>query len=192
MACSGDLLFEMSRIKEAEDNLKYAIKLKKNYHEAYNNLGKLLQETNRLKDSERNLRKALSIKDDIPASNYLLGITLFKLKKFNEAEIFFKRAILLENNKSDYFNSLGMVFVEQNKIDKALQNYEKALEQWHRAGELGDAQAHCNIGYSYMGGEGVAFDEEMAVHYYEIAAIRGNERARHNLGIVEEKAGGTI
>jgi len=68
-------------------------------------------------------------------------------------------------------------------------NYEKALELWHRAGELGYSRAHCNIGYCYIDGKEVAFDEEMAVHYYELAAIRGNERARHNLGLVEEKKG---
>ena len=65
------------------------------------------------------------------------------------------------------------------------QDYTKALELWHQAGELGYAKAYGSIGYCYSNGEGVELDKKKAKYYYELAAMMGNERARHNLGINE-------
>ena len=62
------------------------------------------------------------------------------------------------------------------------QDYAKALELWHRAGELGYAVAYNNIGYAYDYGEGVEVDKKKAAHYYELAAMGGNVIARSNLG----------
>jgi len=69
------------------------------------------------------------------------------------------------------------------------QDYGKALEYWHRAGELGYTEAYCNIGYTYYIGRGVEVDKKKAEHYSELAAMGGNESARHNLGIKEQQAG---
>jgi len=69
------------------------------------------------------------------------------------------------------------------------QDYNKALELYYRAADLGYAEAYCNIGYAYSNGEGVKVDMEKANHYYELAAMGGNERARHNLGVTEGHAG---
>jgi len=69
------------------------------------------------------------------------------------------------------------------------QDYTKALEYWHRAGELGFAKAYLNIGYAYSKGEGVKIDKEKAIHYYELAAMTGDADARHNLGNEEIRAG---
>jgi len=65
----------------------------------------------------------------------------------------------------------------------------KALELLHRAGELGHAGAYNNIGSAYYYGEGVEMDKKKAKHYWELAAVEGNEIARNNLGCVEEEAG---
>ena len=69
------------------------------------------------------------------------------------------------------------------------QDRTKALELWHRAGELGFADAYYNIGYAYYHGEGVERDEKKAMHYYELAAMGGDEMARQNLGCSEAHAG---
>ena len=69
------------------------------------------------------------------------------------------------------------------------QDNDKALELWHRAGELGCAAAYHNIGVSYENGEGVERDEKNAKHHWEVAAIGGVVDARHNLGSVEIRAG---
>ena len=69
------------------------------------------------------------------------------------------------------------------------QNQTKALELYHRAGELGYADAYNNIGHAYHTGEGVERDEKKANHYYELAAMKGDAIARHNLGNSEARTG---
>ena len=65
----------------------------------------------------------------------------------------------------------------------------KALELFHRAGELGCTEAYNNMGYAYYNGEGVKVDEEKAKHYWVLGAIGGDTTARHTLGEDEEDAG---
>ena len=69
------------------------------------------------------------------------------------------------------------------------QDYAKALELFHRAGELGYAESYNGIGYAYDSGEGVDVDKRKAKHYYQLAAIGGSESGRYNLALVEKKAG---
>ena len=69
------------------------------------------------------------------------------------------------------------------------QDYAKALELYLRSGELGCAAAYNKVGYAYDYGKGVERDEKKASQYYELAAMRGDVCARHNLGIIEENKG---
>ena len=69
------------------------------------------------------------------------------------------------------------------------QSHDKALELFHRAGELGDGKAHYGIACCYMAGEGVRRDEKKAIHYWELAAMGGDAIARYNLGAYEGRAG---
>ena len=69
------------------------------------------------------------------------------------------------------------------------QDRGKALEFWHRAGELGYASSYFNIGLCYIHGLGVERDEKKAKHYWELGAIGGNANARHSLGIKEVRSG---
>ena len=69
------------------------------------------------------------------------------------------------------------------------QDYDKSLELFHRAAELGHAGACASIGWAYKYGRGVEVDDEKALHYYELAAMRGDVPARYNLGNNEARAG---
>ena len=69
------------------------------------------------------------------------------------------------------------------------QDYNKALELWHQAAELGYAPSYHNIGNAYYAGNSVERDEKKAIHYFELAAMRGHLDARHNLGAIEYRAG---
>jgi len=68
-------------------------------------------------------------------------------------------------------------------------NITKALELWHRAAELGRADAYYSIANDYLDGRGVGVDMEKVAHYWELAAIRGHAYARHNLGCLEGELG---
>jgi TPR repeat protein len=69
------------------------------------------------------------------------------------------------------------------------QDWNKALELWTRAAELGSSDAHYQIGYLYYKGLGVEKDAKKAIHHYELAAMAGHEMARYNLGVIEYKSG---
>ena len=71
------------------------------------------------------------------------------------------------------------------------QDFKKALECYHRAGELGVAKAYNSIGYAYDQGLGVKIDKKKAKQYWELAAMEGNVLARYNLGLKEAEAGNT-
>ena len=69
------------------------------------------------------------------------------------------------------------------------QDYTKALELYHQAGELGCGNAYTSLGYAYSHGRGVEIDKVKANHYYELAAKGGHAQARHNLGNNEWRLG---
>jgi len=71
------------------------------------------------------------------------------------------------------------------------QNSSKAFELYHRAGELGNADAYTNVGGMYMIGEGVDVNGKMGVHYLELAVIGGSSIGRLNLGNLEARLGNT-
>ncbi len=66
-------------------------------------------------------------------------------------------------------------------------DYDSALECWTKAANLGDLDAHYDLGLIYGFGEGVEKDMKKAVYYWEKAAIGGHPYARHNLGCYEEE-----
>ena len=68
-------------------------------------------------------------------------------------------------------------------------DYEGAVEYFTKAAELGDVEAHYELGCMYLKGLGVEEDEEKGVYHYEKAAIGGDPFARHNLGCIEERNG---
>jgi len=69
------------------------------------------------------------------------------------------------------------------------QDDTKALELWKRAAELGHASSYHHIGIACYFGRGVNRDMKKAVHYWELAAMRGCATVRNTLGAFEQEAG---
>jgi TPR repeat protein len=68
-------------------------------------------------------------------------------------------------------------------------DYGTAFNYLTKAAELGDVDAHVQLGGMYLHGDGVEKDEERQVYHYEKAAISGNPHARHDLGDYELRNG---
>ncbi len=68
-------------------------------------------------------------------------------------------------------------------------DHDIAVGYLTKAAELGDVDAHYQLGYMYWRGEGVEKDEEKAVHYWEKAAIGGDHQARYSLAVVDHNNG---
>ena len=93
----------------------------------------------------------------------------------------------MEMDNAEAIRNLGCFYYEGKH--GMPQDRAKALELWHRAGELGSAKSYYNLGNAYYYGTGVERDIELAKHYFELAAIGGEVSARYNLGILEKRVG---
>ncbi|KAL7538755.1 hypothetical protein ACHAWF_006211 [Thalassiosira exigua] len=90
----------------------------------------------------------------------------------------------VERNDADSLNDLGLMYANGFGAF-VLQDEGKAVELWQRAAKLGHVGAHHNIAHAYREGLGVEIDEKKSTHYYELAGMGGNVRARHYLGCIE-------
>ena len=94
---------------------------------------------------------------------------------------------LMERGNAEAYNKLAVCY---NHGSYGLpQDWMKAAELWLKAGELGCAEAYCKLGGLYAIGQGVERDEKKAKYYWEIAAIKRDVHARHNIGCFEGEAG---
>ena len=94
---------------------------------------------------------------------------------------------LMEADNSEAFHQLAGYYAMGST--GMPQDFAKTNELFLRAGELGSADGYLNLGNSYYHGSGVEVDKKKAKHFYELAAMNGSVRARHNLGILEGTAG---
>jgi TPR repeat protein len=92
----------------------------------------------------------------------------------------------LEVNDPWAFGDIGIRYFHGEGV---VQDKSKAFEYFCRGAELGSADALNAVGNAYLKGNGVAKDEKKALYYEELAAMQGNNEARHNLGIDEANAG---
>ena len=94
---------------------------------------------------------------------------------------------LMEKGNAEAFYQLALYYAQG--IKGLPQDMARENELYLKAGELGCAEAYYNLGINYDNGSGVTIDMKKAKHYYELAAINGHIKARHNLGALEGQAG---
>ena len=99
------------------------------------------------------------------------------------AEAITRMKKLVDKGNANALSSLGLIYFRGTH--DLPRDYQKAYELWRKAGELGSAEAYYNLGIVYRRGDGLEVDMKNAKHYYELAVIRGNIKARHNLGVLE-------
>lgn len=73
-------------------------------------------------------------------------------------------------------------FSGQNGVQ---QDYEKSLEMLTKAADLGSVRAHLFLGMVYYNGRGTTKDLHKGMHHLKIAAMKGDNTARHVLGFYE-------
>ena len=94
--------------------------------EVFDNLLKLFN-SKKFDELEKQLNQLLK--------NYPKSYSLYNLqgayrkiiKDFYKAEIAFKEAIKINNKIPDAFNNLGLLYIEQNKIDDSINCFKKAI-----------------------------------------------------------------
>ena len=96
---------------------------------------------------------------------------------------------LMSKGNAEAFNFLASLYARG--INGLPQDEAKANELFLKAGELGCAVAYYNLANAYSQGRGVGMDKKKANHYWELAAMNGHVRSRHNIGCMEANAGNT-
>ena len=93
----------------------------------------------------------------------------------------------MEDGDAVAMSQLGVRYADGDGLSR---DEGKAVELWLRAGELGFAASYGNVGSAYYNGQGVEKDTTKAKHYYELAAMGGQDAdSRYYVGIEEVRAG---
>ena len=105
---------------DAEVNFKKSIKINSNNHDSYFNLGIVNFNQDKLTQSLKNYLKAISINDQIDKIHYNKGIVLSKIGRSKDAIKSFLDAIKLNAMHIKSFNNLGLLYMNENKYDLAI------------------------------------------------------------------------
>ena len=89
-------------------------------------------------------------------------------------------------NDHNAFYALGGIYRRGGELS---QDMTKAFEMMNKAAELGLPMAHYNIAMAYLSGHGVERDLDKGSRHLKLAAIGGDEVARHKLGVQEARLG---
>ena len=91
------------------------------------------------------------------------------------------------DNDPDVVNLLGNCYREG--LNGFSIDTTKAVELYCSASEPVCANAHHNLGQSYVNRSGVEDDLKKAIHHWQKFAMLRHENSRYNLGIAEENDG---
>ena len=123
----GGIYNKLKKSGLAEKELKRALELKPDYHEALNFLGYLyVEENTNLLQAEAMIRKALEMSPENGAYVDSLGWFYFKKGRYQEAIKMLEKASLLADNPVIY-DHLGDGYQKINDFQKAKINWEESL-----------------------------------------------------------------
>jgi TPR repeat protein len=93
-------------------------------------------------------------------------------------------------NDADAIFQLGVMYLEGDEVLSIKKDTDKVVKLFHRAAELGSANAYHNLGSLFFhGNNGVSKDEAKAKKYFEKGAMRGCASSRFSLGALDANAG---
>ena len=84
-------------------------------------------ERNALTTAYDELEEALSIMPNHSRSNYVMAVLQTRLNDYDKANSYYKRALKSDPQNSEAAHDYGIFLCEQDKVDEALQSFEKAL-----------------------------------------------------------------
>jgi len=119
---------KLGKRKEAFQCLQKAINVKKNYAEAYCDIGRYLQEAKEIKGALNYFAKAIEYKPDLFGAYINIGNIYQKLGNLLEAMKYFQKSLEINNKIPITFYNIGTIYaIEKNFID-AEKNYKSALK----------------------------------------------------------------
>jgi tetratricopeptide (TPR) repeat protein len=138
-------LHDQGRLDEAIAEYREALRIKKDYREAHNNLGVALNEKGRPDEAIAEFREALRLKKDSAAAHHNLGCALLKKGQFDEALAAFREALRLKKDFPEAHHYLGDILRGKGQLDEAIAEYREAIRL-----KKDYAAAHNNLGVALL------------------------------------------
>lgn len=116
--------YKSGNYEDAVKSYQQAVKLKKDYSEAYYNLGDAYFQLKQYKQAIEAYKQAIRYQSNFPTAYNNLGTTYYKVGEHKKAIEAYKEAIRLDpKSGSTYFN-LGVTYVERGNEPAALDQYK--------------------------------------------------------------------
>ena len=119
---------ELGHINDAIIRYETTISLKREFPEAYYNLGNAWQQLGNFSSAVGCYEKALAVKSDYPEACYNCGNALLEQGKLNDAAAYFERAVTLAPDYWEAYYNLGFILLELGKRAEAKACYRRVLE----------------------------------------------------------------
>ena len=120
----GVEFYKVGRYEEAIASYKEALKLKKEYFEAYFNLGDAYFQLKQYKQAIDAYKHAIRYKPDLAAAFNNMATAYYKLGEPDKAIEAYKQSIQLNPKASGTYLNLGTIYIEKDNVKGALEQYQ--------------------------------------------------------------------
>jgi tetratricopeptide (TPR) repeat protein len=162
----GMCLLQLRRNSEARREFLRAVKINKDYSEAYNNLGALYYNSRRYSSAVKEYKKAIKLNEENASFHSNLGGAYFSEKDFDRATREYQRAIQLDPDifqRQSSASAISIRLVGSNDLG----HFHYVMAQMY--GQHGDEQ-HCRFYLSKANEEG--YPTKGALRDNEFASLR--------------------
>ncbi len=144
----GIACLQLLQLKAAEKEFNHAIKLNRNYGEAFNNLGVVFYLRKKYGKAIKEYEKALKVSETSASFHSNLGMAYFEKKEFDKASTQFMRALELDpqiferqslagvaarmaspEDRARYAYTLARIYAGRGIYDRSLEYLKKAVEE---------------------------------------------------------------
>ena len=126
--CSGDVIYNMGRYKEAIEFYLDAIKLAKPNKELFLKTAESYEQLGELSKARGYLRKSITVDPYYDEAFYRIGETYRLEEKWMKAVSSFERAVKLNKENIDYLASLAEAYLSIDENEKALEMFERIFQ----------------------------------------------------------------
>jgi tetratricopeptide (TPR) repeat protein len=124
----GEKLFAEGQIEQAFSVFNNILENQPNNHEALNNLGVICHVRGNVEEAEDYFLKAFAVKNDHLDALLNLVDLYQETKRWEDAATQLEKCIAINTQEPNFYNQLGMVYLEMSNSEKARQTLAKSLE----------------------------------------------------------------
>ena len=123
----GLAYFSAAQNAKAKDELELAVKLDKNFFDAYIGLALILRQEKEYDQAIKELKKVLKKKPDHLKANFQLGVVYYEQKKYPRAVKVFNEVLAVQADAADAHYYLGLSYEKTSQKDLAIVEFKQAL-----------------------------------------------------------------